>query len=84
LIFIDTSHLAVIHTVMETVCLELSRKDLVRLQFLLEGYQRLTSISTIDPRRAVVRIMVMPDFEADFQIILSELKNSVDFRIIRS
>lgn len=67
-----------------TLYLQLLRKDLVRLQFLLEGYERLSSITTIDSREAIVRIMIMPDFEADFKIILSELKNSVDFRIIQS
>jgi len=67
-----------------SIYLKLSRKDLMRLQFLLEGYERLSSITTIDPREAIVRIMIMPDFHEDFQIILSELKNSVDFRIIQS
>ncbi|MCK9196271.1 MAG: DUF4911 domain-containing protein [Syntrophales bacterium] len=66
------------------IYLQLSRKDLVRLQFLLEGYERLSSITTIDSREAIVRIMIMPDFQDDFQIILSELKKSVDFRIIQS
>jgi hypothetical protein len=66
------------------IYLKLSRKDLVRLQFLLEGYERMSSITTIDAREAIVRIMIMPDFEADFKIILSELKNSVDFQIIQS
>jgi len=69
---------------METIYLKLSRKDLVRLQFLLEGYERLSSITTIDPREAIVRIICMHDFQADFHIILSELKYSVDFRIIQS
>jgi len=64
--------------------LKLFRKELVRLQFLLEGYERMSSITTINPREAVVRIVSMPDFEEDFKIILSELKNSVDFQIIQS
>ena len=50
----------------------------------MEGYERLSSISTIDPQEAVVRIVIMPDFEEDFKIIISELKNSVDFQIIQS
>ena len=66
------------------IYLKLHRKDLVRLQFLLEGYERLSSITTIDPKEAIVRIMIMPDFEEDFKIILSELKNSVDFQILQS
>lgn len=67
-----------------TIYLKLSRKDLVLLQYLLEGYEGMSSITTIDSREAIVRIMIMPDFKDDFQIILSELKNSVDFRIIQS
>ncbi|MFA6413942.1 MAG: DUF4911 domain-containing protein [Syntrophales bacterium] len=67
-----------------TIHLRLSRKDLVLLQFLLEGYERLSSITTIDAREAIVRIIIMPDFQDDFHIILSELKYTVDFRIIQS
>lgn len=69
---------------METIYLKLSRKDLVGLQFLLEGYERLSTITTIDPREAVVRVMIIPEFLTDFQKILSELKYSIDFQIIRS
>lgn len=68
---------------METIYLKLSRKNLVLLQFLLEGYERLSSITTIDPTEAVVRIKVMPDFQTDFKEILSELDKSVDFITIR-
>jgi len=56
----------------------------MRLQYLLEGYERLSSITTIDPKEAIVQIMIMPDFQDEFQIILSELNNSVDFHIIQS
>jgi len=84
LIFIDTPYQAIIEIDMDTIYLKLSRKDLVRLQFLLEGYERLSSITTIDPKEAIVQIIIMSDFEEDFQLILSELKNSVDFRIIQS
>jgi len=67
-----------------TIYLKLSRKDLVLLQFLMEGYEGMSSITTIDSREAIVRIMIMPDFKDDFQIILSELKNTVDFQAIHS
>lgn len=67
-----------------TIYMKLSRKDLVRLQFLLEGYEGMSSITTVDPREAIVLIMIMPDFQDDFQIILAELKNTVDFRIIET
>ena len=67
-----------------TIYLKLARKDLVKLQFLLEGYERMSAITTIDPREAIVRIMIMPDFEDDFKIIISELKNTVDFQIVQS
>jgi hypothetical protein len=67
---------------METMYLQLSRKDLVGLQYFMEGYERVGAITTIDPHAAIIRIMVMPDFQEDIQIILSELKKSFDFRII--
>ncbi|MDQ1278461.1 MAG: hypothetical protein QG555_1504 [Thermodesulfobacteriota bacterium] len=67
---------------MKTIDLQLSRKDLVKLQFFLEGYERIGAITTMDPHIAIVRIMVMPDFQEDMQIILDELKNAVDFLII--
>jgi hypothetical protein len=51
----------------------------------LEGYERIGAITTMDPHIAIVRIMVLPDFQdfqEDMQLILDELKNAVDFLII--
>jgi hypothetical protein len=67
---------------MKTIYLKLSRRDLAGLQFLLEGYERMSSITTVDPREAIVRIGIITDYLSDFQIILSKLKQSIDFRIV--
>ena len=69
---------------METFLLKLPKKDLVLLQFLLEGYEGISAITTIDPRAAMVRINIMPNFQEEFYLILSELKKTVDFMIIRT
>ncbi|MDI9570031.1 MAG: DUF4911 domain-containing protein [Pseudomonadota bacterium] len=62
--------------------LEMSPRDLALFQFLLEGYGRLASITTIDPRLARVRVTIMPDFEAEAVEILARLSEVIACRRI--
>jgi hypothetical protein len=49
------------------------------MQFILEGYEGVCSVSTIDPRIALIRVSSMPGFEAAVTDILNELKREVEF-----
>jgi len=57
----------------------LNRQDIAYLQFILEGYEGVCSVSTINPGIALIRISSMPGFEAAVTDILNELKREVQF-----
>jgi len=49
------------------------------LQFIIEGYEGICSVSTIDSRAALIRVSSMPGFEADVSKILRQLKREFAF-----
>jgi len=55
--------------------MKLKTKDIVLVQFFIEGYEGLATVSTIEPRTAIIQIEIMPDFLPDFIDILESLKN---------
>lgn len=56
---------------------KLKAKDIVFVQFIIEGYEGLATVTTIDPRTAIIQIAIMPDFEAEVMGILENLKEKV-------
>lgn len=67
---------------MTEIRLLISRQSLVLLQFILEGYERGFSVSTLDPRTAIVQVFIMPDYIEEMMVILNNLKNELDFEWI--
>ncbi|WP_367359451.1 DUF4911 domain-containing protein [Syntrophus sp. (in: bacteria)] len=57
----------------------MNRWDIACLQFLLEGYEGVCSVSTIDPRIALLQISAMPGFEDTVSEILCRLKTEIEF-----
>lgn len=53
---------------------KLNTSDITLVQFILEGYEGLVTVSTIDPRTAIIQILIMPDFLQDADGILESLK----------
>jgi hypothetical protein len=62
--------------------LQMPRKTLVLFQFIIEGYERMATISTLDPHTAIVQIFIMPDFLDEMTEIMDALKNELDFEWI--
>jgi DNA-directed RNA polymerase subunit F len=54
--------------------LKLKTKDIALVQFILEGYEGLATVTTIDRRLAVIQVAIMPDFESEMICILESLK----------
>ena len=54
---------------------KINASDIALVQFILEGYEGLVTVSTIDPKEAIIQILVMPDFGEDVEGILVHLKN---------
>jgi len=49
------------------------------IQFILEGYEGLATISTVDPEEARIEFSIMPDFTIDVYQILSDLGKTITF-----
>jgi hypothetical protein len=49
------------------------------MQFILEGYEGLVTMTTLDPAEARVEVSIMPDFLEDVGHILQKLKDEIPF-----
>jgi len=54
---------------------KLNTSDITLVQFIIEGYEGLATVSTIDPKAAIIQVLIMPDFIADMEGILDHLKD---------
>jgi hypothetical protein len=57
----------------------LSPDRIVLMQYILEGYEGLFSVTTLDPTAATVEVSIMPDFLADAEQILTALQEEIPF-----
>ena len=62
---------------MINIWLKLKTKDIVLVQFIIEGYEGLATVTTIDPRTAIIQVAIMPDFVSDVMCILECLKKQL-------
>jgi hypothetical protein len=54
---------------------KLKRKDIALVQFIIEGYEEMATVTTIDPQTAIIQISIIPDFISDMNSIIKDLKN---------
>jgi len=54
---------------------KLKRKDIALVQFIIEGYEEMAMVTTIDPQTAIIQISIIPDFISDMSAIIKDLKN---------
>jgi len=54
---------------------KINASDIALVQFILEGYEGLVTVSTIDPKEAIIQILIMPDFGEDVEGIMAHLKD---------
>jgi hypothetical protein len=59
--------------------IKLNRRDISYTKFILEGYEGLATITTIDSHEAIVQLSIMPDFVSDIDEIFGALKEEIDF-----
>ena len=57
--------------------LKLKPKDIVLVQFIIEGYEGLATVTTIDPQTAIIQVAIIPDFVSDVMYILDSLKKQL-------
>ena len=56
----------------------MARRDIAYVKYILEGYEGLVTVTTIDRSEAVVQLSIVPDFSCDVDGILEALKGEID------
>lgn len=56
---------------------KVTRHDMVYLKFILEAYEGMNVMSTVDNAAGIIRIAIMPGFEQDMDALLAELGTQV-------
>jgi len=54
---------------------KLDRKNIVLVQFIIEGYGDMATVKTIDPQAAIIQISIIPDFISDIYDLIEYLKD---------
>ena len=57
-------------------------RDMVYLKFILEAYEGMNVMSTVDNVAGIVRIAIMEGFEADMDGLLAELGRQVSMEAV--
>ena len=64
--------------------LKLNRKDISYMQFIIESYEGLAAVTTVDENVAIIKLSIMPDSVSDVDKILDSISKEVDFTEERS
>lgn len=58
---------------------KVGRRDLVYLKFILEAYEGMSTLSTVEPHGVIVRLSIPSGFEADLESLLDALRADMPF-----
>jgi hypothetical protein len=58
--------------------LKLERRNIAYIKYILEGYEGLATITTVDRDKSVIQLSILPDFASDVDGILEALKREID------
>ncbi len=61
--------------------LRVNRRDIAFLKFILEGYDGLAQLTTVDPAMGKVSLMIAPGCEATARALLEDLKKELMMEI---
>jgi hypothetical protein len=54
---------------------KIKKEHIAPLQFIIEGYEGMATVTTIDPQTAIIKILIMPDLAENISVLLNELEN---------
>lgn len=57
-------------------------RDMVFLKFILEAYEGMNVMSTVDNVAGIIRVAIMEGFEADMDALLAELGQQVSMEAV--
>ncbi len=61
---------------------QIERKHIVAVQFIIEGYDGMATVSTMDAQKAILRISIMPDFLPAMNGLIDELQRQYGLKEI--
>lgn len=61
---------------------KINRRDIAYMKFILESYEGLGVLRTIDPRGGIVEVMVPPGLEEDMEMVLEGLRHEISIERI--
>lgn len=60
---------------------QVHKPDIFLIKFILESYENLMTLTTVDPERGKIQVTVAPDFYEDCLAIIESLKD--DFQLVQ-
>jgi hypothetical protein len=64
------------------IYLRIRREDIALLKFVIESYEGVGIVRTLDRKKATVVVLAMPDFLADVRAVLESLREHMDWHEI--
>ena len=53
---------------------QLERKNIAIVQFIIEGYEGMATVTTMDSQKALIRVSIIPDYISVINELLEHLK----------
>jgi hypothetical protein len=61
---------------------KVKQRDIVYIKFILEAYEGMNIMSTVDNTAGIIRIVIMDGFENDMDALLAELGKDVEMEVV--
>jgi hypothetical protein len=61
-------------------CFKLPRKNIALVQFIIEGYEGFSTVTTVDSHKAVICISIMADYFQEMLKIIESLKDKYEMQ----
>lgn len=58
------------------------RRNIAVIQFIIEGYDGMATVSTLDPHKGIIQVSVMKNFLQDIMPVIEDLKKKYEMREI--
>ena len=66
-----------------TKYLRIDRREIAFVKFIIEAYDGIAVVSTLDPMAGIVKLSIAPGCETDVEMVLQDLKKDVMIEPVR-
>lgn len=61
---------------------KIKRSSIAPVQFIIEGYEGMATVTTIDPHAAIIQVSIIPDFLQEIINLMESLKSKYNLKEI--